>query len=77
MKLSVSVRPNAAVNCDLTMEQLRAIAAALVIELPCGVRMVQYSPTAPADTTLPWQPTDECGGYPVGVVKTYKNGAWA
>ena len=76
MTLPLQLRPNLPTGGCFTAEQLREIAASLQVELPADTRLVQFSPTPPACTTLPWQPTDQCGGYPVGVDKFFKGGAW-
>lgn len=73
--LPVSLKPNLPTGC-LTRAELEQIVASVKVDLPDNVRMVQYSPTPPSDTTLPWQQIDSCGGGVVGTVKTFKNGAW-
>lgn len=63
-------------DCPFSLYQLQKLAAALYIELPEGIRMVQYSELPPSCTDLPWQPTDGCGGNPIGRVKHFKEGSW-
>lgn len=59
-----------------TKAQLEAIAEALVISVEgTGVRPVYWGVTQPADTSIPWQPTDEIGN-PVGPVRFYNAGGW-
>ena len=62
--------------CYLTPEQLAEAAKNLVIEFDCGVKLVTFSATPPADTTMPWQPTEVCGDAPLGQLKTFQNGEW-
>lgn len=59
----------------LTLEQVQEIVDNIVVDKPCGVRDTYWGPTAPSDTSVPWQPTDGCCN-PVGQVKFFKNGAW-
>lgn len=73
--LKVSVKQTLAGGC-FNRIQMEQIAGSLIVELPGCLRLVQYSPTAPPDTTLPWQQTDDCGGAPIGTVKTFRSGAW-
>lgn len=59
----------------LTPEQLAEVAANLVVVLDCGVAPVSFSDLPPADTSIPWAPTEGCG-QPIGKLKTFKNGQW-
>lgn len=60
----------------LTPEQLREIAAALVLHVEgTGVRPVYFGATQPADTSIPWQPTDSLGN-PEGHIRFYNAGGW-
>lgn len=59
----------------LSPEQLAEIAANLVVEFDCGVQPVSFSEMPPADTSIPWAPTEGCG-QPIGKLKTFKNGEW-
>lgn len=60
---------------SFTQCQLDEIAASLCVKLPDQMRLVYYGQTAPLDTTLTWQPTNEADD-PVGKVKTFIDGAW-
>ena len=72
MRFRVSQNP---ALCLFTLEQLREIAASLVVETGCGVIETTWSQSPPANTTLPWQPLDSCG-IPMGTVRIFKNGEW-
>lgn len=73
--LKLALKPKLASGC-MTRSELEQVAASLTVELGSCVRMVQYSPTPPPDTSLPWQQTDGCGGAPIGAVRHYRNGSW-
>lgn len=60
----------------LSLEQLREIVANVAVCSDCNVHPVTFSDVPPADTSIPWQPLDACGGEPVGVLKRFRNGAW-
>jgi hypothetical protein len=62
--------------CHLTPEQLAEAAANLVVEFDCNVGLATFSPTPPADTSLPWVPLDTCGGAPLGKVRIFRGGEW-
>jgi hypothetical protein len=75
MKLRLRTLANPKLH-HLTVEQLSEAAANMVIEFDCNVKLVTFSPTPPSDTSIPWQPLDGCGGSPLGVLKTFRNGEW-
>jgi hypothetical protein len=74
MTLPIKVRSNLPEDCTFSSYQLAMIAKALVVEIPEGTKLVQYSDLPPTCTTLPWQQTDGCN--PIGLVKHYKEGRW-
>ena len=61
---------------SLTAAQLKEVASNLIIEFDDNVHPVTFSPTAPTDTSIPWQPTDACGSVSIGRIKTFRNGEW-
>lgn len=73
LRLRVVSKP---VLCYLTAEQLAEVATNLTVEFDCNVRPVTFSEAPPADTTLPWQKTDGCGGAPLGRLQYFNNGEW-
>lgn len=73
-RLTLKVRPGAQHSC-LSHAQLVELASRLHIEFPEGTLLVQISPFPPADTTLPWQQSDN-SGTPVGGLKTFSDGRW-
>ncbi len=65
----------------LSIEQLEDIACWLQVsfsghESDNSIKSVWYGNEAPFNTCMPWQKTDDCG-FPVGKVKSFKNGRWA
>lgn len=73
MKLKLVAQPSL---CHLTLEQLQEVAANLIVVFDCNVRPTSFSPTPPADTSIPWVQTETCGGGPLGQVRTFTNGEW-
>lgn len=71
LKVKVKQQPGG----SFTQCQLNEIAASLCVTLPDSIRPVWYGQTPPADSSMPWQPTNGADD-PVGKVKSFVDGEW-